>query len=394
MTTAPRPRSALRKFLQSEASSGILLIGAAVIAMMIANSPLSEIYLAGLHKLIGPLTFQSWVNEALMAVFFLLIGLEIKRELYNGQLSSWPRRILPGLAALGGMIVPALIYLGVNLIQPGALKGWAIPAATDIAFALGVLSLLGSRVPVSLKIFLTALAILDDLGAILIIAIFYNAGLDWMARAGAGLVLFMMLVLNRLHVVRLWPYMILAAVLWWFVYKSGIHATIAGVAAAMLIPVKRTPAQPAAERSPLHRLENALEPWVGFLVLPLFAFVNAGVQLGSITPGDVVAPAPLGVALGLFVGKQIGVFAACYAAVRFGLAERPAGASWLQVHGVALLCGVGFTMSLFISLLAFPNDPERIGAVKLGILAGSILSAAVGAGVLYIAGRRGPAVAA
>ncbi len=394
MTTAPRPRSALRKFLQSEASSGILLIGAAVIAMMIANSPLSEIYLAGLHKLIGPLTFQSWVNEALMAVFFLLIGLEIKRELYNGQLSSWPRRILPGLAALGGMIVPALIYLGVNLIQPGALKGWAIPAATDIAFALGVLSLLGSRVPVSLKIFLTALAILDDLGAILIIAIFYNAGLDWMALAGAGLVLFMMLVLNRLHVVRLWPYMILAAVLWWFVYKSGIHATIAGVAAAMLIPVKRTPAQPAAERSPLHRLENALEPWVGFLVLPLFAFVNAGVQLGSITPGDVVAPAPLGVALGLFVGKQIGVFAACYAAVRFGLAERPAGASWLQVHGVALLCGVGFTMSLFISLLAFPNDPERIGAVKLGILAGSILSAAVGAGVLYIAGRRGPAVAA
>lgn len=329
-----------------------------------------------------------------MAVFFLLIGLEIKRELYNGQLSSWPRRILPGLAALGGMIVPALIYLGVNLIQPGALKGWAIPAATDIAFALGVLSLLGSRVPVSLKIFLTALAILDDLGAILIIAIFYNAGLDWMALAGAGLVLFMMLVLNRLHVVRLWPYMILAAVLWWFVYKSGIHATIAGVAAAMLIPVKRTPAQPAAERSPLHRLENALEPWVGFLVLPLFAFVNAGVQLGSITPGDVVAPAPLGVALGLFVGKQIGVFAACYAAVRFGLAERPAGASWLQVHGVALLCGVGFTMSLFISLLAFPNDPERIGAVKLGILAGSILSAAVGAGVLYIAGRRGPAVAA
>ncbi len=388
MTPSPRPRSALRRFLKSEASSGVALIGAMLIAMLAANSPLSETYLRALHTPLGRLTFQSWVNDGLMAVFFLVIGLEIKRELHDGQLASWSRRALPGLAALGGMLVPALLYLGINLVPGGSPKGWGIPAATDIAFALGVLSLLGSKVPVSLKIFLTALAILDDLGAIVIIAIFYNVGLDWMALAGAALVLFMMLVLNRLHVVRLWPYLILAAVLWWFVYRSGIHASLAGVAAAMLIPVKRTPAQPAFERSPLHRLENALAPWVAFGVLPLFAFANAGVSLGAIAWSDVFAPAPLGVALGLFLGKQAGVMAACYGAARFGLAERPHGASWLQVYGVALLCGVGFTMSLFISLLAFPHDPERIGAVKLGILTGSALSAVAGAGVLYFADRR------
>ena len=385
MTPAPRPRSALRRFLKSEASAGLVLIGAALIAMLAANSPLGELYLGGLHSLLGPMTFQGWVNDALMAVFFLLIGLEIKRELHDGQLSSWPRRALPGIAALGGMLVPALLYLGINLVPGGSPRGWGVPAATDIAFALGVLSLLGPRVPVSLKIFLTALAILDDLGAIVIVAIFYNAGLDWLAVAGAALVLFMMLVLNRLHVVRLWPYLVLAVVLWWFVYRSGVHASLAGVLAAMLIPVKRTPAQPELERSPLHRLENALSPWVAFGVLPLFAFANAGVALGAVAWTDIFAPAPLGVALGLFLGKQAGVLVACHAASRYGLAERPQGASWLQVYGVALLCGVGFTMSLFISLLAFPHDPERIGAVKLGILTGSVLSAAAGAGVLYFA---------
>jgi NhaA family Na+:H+ antiporter len=328
---------------------------------------------------------EEWVNDGLMAIFFLLIGLEIKRELYDGQLSTWSRRALPGIAALSGMIVPALFYLAANVLPGGHPRGFGIPTATDIAFALGVLSLLGRRVPVSLKVFLTALAILDDLGAILIIAVFYNTGLQWMALAGAGLVLFMMMVLNRLHVIRLWPYMVLAAVLWWFVFQSGIHPTMAGVAAAMIIPVRRTPTQPSSERSPLHKLENGLQPWVAFGVLPLFAFVNAGVPLGAVGLEQLVSPAPIGVLIGLFFGKQIGVFAACWFAARYGLAERPAGASWLQVYGVALLCGVGFTMSLFIALLAFGTDAE---AVKAGILIASVLSAGAGAGVLYLAHRR------
>ena len=395
MSASDRPRSALRRFLQNEASSGIILAVAAIIALVAANTPISDLYFHLVRLPLGiwrahnmPGVLEDWVNDGLMAVFFLLIGLEIKRELYDGQLATWPRRALPAIAALSGMLVPAAIYLAVNLLPGGNLKGWGVPAATDIAFALGVLTLLGPRVPVSLKVFLTALAILDDLGAILIIALFYNTGLDWLALAGAGLVIFMMMVINRLHVVRVWPYVILAAILWWFVYKSGIHASMAGVAAAAMIPVRRTPTQPQSQRSPLHRLENGLQSWVAFGVLPLFAFVNAGVPLAAIGWEQLAAPAPAGVFLGLLIGKPVGVFGACWLAVRFGLAERPAGASWLQVYGVAVLCGVGFTMSLFIDILAFPNDPGVAEAVKAAILLASALAGAAGASVMWLAARR------
>lgn len=393
MVSTARPRSAFRDFIRSESSAGLVLMGAAVVAMVLANSPLGGAFSSFLHMAtpspaLGALpgSVDHWINDGLMAIFFLLVGLEIKRELVDGHLSTWSRRLLPGMAAIGGMVVPALIYLAINLTSAeGIPRGWAVPAATDIAFALGVLSLLGKRAPVSLKIFLTALAIIDDLGAIVIIALFYSEGLNWLALGGAGLVAAMMLTLNRMQVVRLWPYLLLALVLWWFVYISGIHATVAGVVAALTIPVRRTPAMPEAVDSPLHRLEHALQPWVAFAILPIFGLANAGVRLADLSPGDFIAPAPLGVALGLFLGKQLGVFAACAITVRFRLCDRPAGASWLQVYGVGLLCGIGFTMSLFISLLAFANDPETVGAVKLGVLTGSILSGIVGAGVLYFA---------
>ena len=359
-------------------------MASALLAMIVANTPLGGAYRELTHypiRLLGGMSVEHFVNDGLMAFFFLLVGLEIKREVVDGELSTWSRRALPGLAALGGMVVPGLIYLAINAASPETLRGWAIPAATDIAFALGVLSLLGKRVPVSLKVFLTALAVLDDLGAITIIALFYSSGLDYMALAGAGLTLFIMVVINRLHVIRLWPYLLLTAALWWFMYQSGIHATLAGVAAALTIPVKRTPAQPDAVDSPLHILEHRLHRWVPFLVLPIFGFVNAGVSLDGLGVGDFLGAAPLGVAAGLFFGKQIGVVGACVLAAKLGLAERPAGATWLQVYGVALLCGIGFTMSLFIALLAFPNHPHLIDSVKLGVLCGSLLSALGGAAV-------------
>ena len=386
-----RAPTAIRAFIRSESTGGLVLMAAAAIAMIVANTPLADAYAEAVHLPIGRLTVEEWVNDGLMAIFFLLVGLEIKREVVDGELATWSRRMLPGVAALGGMIVPALIYLSLNAASPDTLRGWAVPAATDIAFALGVLSLLGRRVPVSLKVFLTALAILDDLGAILIIAVFYAGGLDWMALGGAALMAFMMMVLNRLHVMRLFPYLVLAAGLWWFMLHSGLHATLAGVIAAMAIPVKRTPAAPEARNSPLHILEHGLQPFVAFLILPIFGLVNAGVPLANLDGGALLGPAPLGVMLGLFAGKQVGVFASCWLVARLGWAERPSGASWLQVYGVAILCGVGFTMSLFIALLAFPNHPELINAVKLGVLVGSVVSALVGAGVLWLAARKAKA---
>jgi NhaA family Na+:H+ antiporter len=378
-----RPPSALREFFRNEASGGLVLITAAALALLVANTPLSGLYFGALHAPLGGMDVHHWVNDGLMALFFLLVGLEIKREWVDGELSSWRRRVLPGVGALGGMAVPALIYVVIQQGDPATLRGWAIPAATDIAFALGILSLLGRRVPVSLKIFLTALAILDDLGAVLIIALFYTASLEAWALAGAAVALAGLIAMNRLKVTALTPYLIVGLALWWLVLQSGVHATLAGVALALTIPIRPSPAAPDDATSPLHRLEHGLIPWVAFLVLPVFGFANAGVSFAGMGLGDLLAPIPLGVAAGLFLGKQIGIFGFVWLAVRLGIAERPAKASWAQIYGVALLCGIGFTMSLFIGLLAFA-DPALQDATKLGVLAGSGLSAALGYLVLRI----------
>jgi Na+:H+ antiporter, NhaA family len=320
----------------------------------------------------------------LMAVFFLLVGLEIKREMLDGQLSTWPRRALPGIGALGGMIVPALIYLAFNVGSDGHPRGWAIPAATDIAFALGVLSLLGPRVPISLKVFLTALAILDDLGAVLIIAVFYTSDLNLYALGGAIFVIGLLRGLNRAGFADLKPYLLLGAILWFLVLMSGIHATIAGVAFALTIPLRASPGKPEDQASLLHRLEHSLQPWVAFLIVPIFGFANAGVSFAGMSLASLLSPVPLGVALGLFVGKQVGVFTFSWAAIKLGLADLPANATWMQFYGVALLCGIGFTMSLFIGLLAFPTSADLQDATKLGVLLGSALSALVGAALLRV----------
>jgi NhaA family Na+:H+ antiporter len=385
---AARPRSAMRNFLRGEAASGLALMAAAAAGLVAANSPLADTYFGALGAHIGPLSLLHWINDGLMAIFFLVVGLEVKRELIDGQLSTWPRRILPGLAALGGMAVPALVFAVLVQGTPGALRGWATPAATDIAFTLGVLALLGRRAPISLKVFVTALAIIDDLGAVAIIAVFYTADLSapWLAAAGA--VLAGLLAMNRLRVRALWPYLLGAALLWVCVLLSGVHATLAGVAAAFAVPLDRSKAAPDVQGSPLHRLEHYLHPWSAFVVVPVFGLANAGVSLTSLPAGALVAPVTLGVALGLFLGKQVGVFASAWAAVRLGWAERPEGASWGQVYGAALLCGIGFTMSLFIGLLAFPDAPSLQTEVKLGVLVGSLASALAGAAVLAAANRR------
>jgi NhaA family Na+:H+ antiporter len=370
-------RSILREFLRQEASGGIVLMSCAVIALIIANSPLADAYFDALHLHFAGLSVQHWINDALMALFFLLVGLEIKREFLDGELATWSRRALPGIAAAGGMAVPALIYVAINSGSPETLRGWAIPAATDIAFALGVLSLLGSRAPVSLKIFLTALAILDDLGAVLIIAFFYTADLSLMYLGLAAATLAVLFALNRFRVRHLAPYLILGVVLWYFVLQSGVHATLAGVALALTIPLRPSPAAPESKDSPLHILEHSLSPWVAFLIVPIFGFANAGVSLAGFTPAALLDPVPLGVAAGLFVGKQLGVFGFAWAAIRLGLADLPAHATWRQFYGVAVLCGIGFTMSLFIGLLAF-TDAHLQDETKIGVLLGSLLSAMVG----------------
>ncbi|QCI66718.1 Na+/H+ antiporter NhaA [Phreatobacter stygius] len=380
-----RPISALRAFIASEASGGIVLMVAAAVAMVMANSAAAPIYFAVLKTYIGPLSVLHWINDGLMALFFLLVGLEIKREFVDGQLSTWPRRVLPGIAAAGGMVAPAVIYLALNVGTPPTLRGWAIPTATDIAFALGVLALIGSRVPVSLKIFLTALAIIDDLGAIAIIAAFYTADLSLAWFAAALAVLVVLAGLNRMGVERLPVYLVLGAALWFFLLKSGIHATLAGVALALTIPLRTSPGRPDDPHSPLHILEHALHPWVAYLIVPVFGFANAGVSLSGINVAALVAPVPLGIAAGLFLGKQIGVFLTTWIAVKLDWADCPENASWPQVYGVSLLCGIGFTMSLFIGLLAFPTSELLQNEVKIGVLMGSLLSALVGTLVLLVA---------
>ena len=392
-----RPRSALRAFLRSEASGGIVLMAAAALALIVANSPLAEAYRHLLHletgpalsPKLGPMTVHLWINDGLMAVFFLLVGLEIKREFVDGRLSTWDRRRLPVIAAAVGMAVPALIYLAFTREADGLSRGWAIPAATDIAFAIGVLALLGSRAPTSLKLFLTTVAIADDLGAVAIIALAYTASLDTLALGAAAAILFVLYAMGKSGVRRLSPYLIGTGLLWYAMLLSGVHATVAGVLAAAAIPIVATPGAPDAAESPLHRLEHGLSRWVAFLIVPLFGFANAGVSLEGVDLERLLAPLPLGIAAGLFLGKQLGIFGAVWLTVRFGLAAGLRGATWLQIWGVAMLCGIGFTMSLFIGALAFPADPDRVEEAKLGILTGSFLSALGGYAVLRLAPRHG-----
>lgn len=378
--------SALRRFLAGQSSSGLVLMGMAVLALAIANSSFGPGYQALLGTYIGPLSVGHWINDGLMAVFFLLVGLEIKREVLDGQLSTWSRRALPGIAAAGGMAVPALVFLAFN---PGpTAQGWAIPAATDIAFALGVISLLGKRVPPSLRIFLTALAIIDDLGAVVIIALFYTAGLSLPDLVGAGLVVAVLVTMNRLGVRSLTPYLLLGLLLWALVLRSGVHATLAGVILAFTIPLQGSPGRPDDEASsPLHRLEHALHLPVGFIVVPIFALANAGVSIVGLPAEAFTAPVTLGVGLGLLVGKLAGVLGFSLLAIRLGLADMPSHASRLQLAGTALLCGIGFTMSLFITLLAFPGDALLQAEAKIGVLGGSLVAGLLGYALLRVAPR-------
>ena len=384
-------------FLHHEAAGSGLLLGAAILALILANSPLSGLYSAFLDTpvtiRVGNLLLDKplllWINDGLMAIFFFLVGLEIKRELLTGELSTLKQAALPLVAAIGGMIVPAMIYYAVNSNDPAVLAGWAIPTATDIAFAVGVLALLSTRIPPALKVFLLALAIIDDLGAIIIIAIFYTADLSAMALAAASVGLMVLALLNRKGVYSVAPYAIAGIFVWVCVLKSGVHATLAGVATAFAIPLAPARGPAGAAPSLAGQLEEGLHPWVAFGVLPLFAFANAGVSLSGVTLGQIASGVPLGITLGLAIGKPLGVLSASFLAIKMGLADKPAGTGWGHLFGAGLLAGVGFTMSLFIGMLAFP-DAGRAADIRLGVLCGSILSAL--AGYLWLAhhGRNAP----
>ena len=384
------PAERLRAFIASESVGGIILIVAAALALAIANSPLLPDY----QKLLStPVAFSAgslvaidkplllWINDGLMALFFFLIGLEVKREIVTGQLRSWKQASLPIIAAIGGMAIPAIVFVALNLGSPENLRGWAIPAATDIAFALGLLALLGSRVPVALKALLLAIAIIDDIGAIAIIAIFYTENMNLAALALALVPAVAMLLLNRAGVARTIPYFLFAALLWICVLKSGVHATLAGVVTALFVPIA------TGDERPLERLEHALHPWVAFLILPIFAFANAGVSFAGAGLDALLAPLSLGIAAGLVIGKQLGIFGACWLAVKAGWARLPEGVGFRHVYGLSCLAGIGFTMSLFIGNLAFV-DPQQIAAVKFGVLGGSLVSAITGIVVLRFASPR------
>ena len=384
------PAERLRAFIASESAGGIILIVAAALALAIANSPLLPDY----QKLLStPVAFSAgslvaidkplllWINDGLMALFFFLIGLEVKREIVTGQLRSWKQASLPIIAAIGGMAIPAIVFVALNLGSPENLRGWAIPAATDVAFALGLLALLGSRVPVALKALLLAIAIIDDIGAIAIIAIFYTENMNLAALALALIPAAAMLLLNRAGVARTIPYFLFAALLWICVLKSGVHATLAGVVTALFVPIA------TGEERPLERLEHALHPWAAFLILPIFAFANAGVSFAGAGLDALLAPLSLGIAGGLVIGKQLGIFGACWLAVKAGWARLPEGVGFRHVYGLSCLAGIGFTMSLFIGNLAFV-DPQQIAAVKFGVLGGSLVSAITGIVVLRFASPR------
>ena len=383
--------SAIERFLSWEAAGGLTLIAAAAAAIVWANSPLAELYSAilkapaavqlGSFQIAKPMLL--WINDGLMAVFFLLVGLEIKRELLEGELAQPGAIALPAIAAVSAMAAPAAIYLAFN--HAGSdLVGWAIPTATDIAFAVGILALLGTRAPSSLKLFLLALAIIDDLGAIIIIALFYTADLSTGSLALAGAAILLLIALNLAGCAHVAAYVLVGVFLWICVLKSGVHATLAGVALGFAVPLRGAR---EGQEAPLHRLEHSLHPWVAFGILPVFALANSGIPLAGISPASLLLPVPLGIALGLFVGKQLGASVATWLSVRLGLGTLPAGASWLQMYGVCVLAGVGFTMSLFIGTLAFA-DEGQLAAVRLGVLTGSLLSAVLGYIVLYVAGAR------
>ncbi|MBN8264421.1 MAG: Na+/H+ antiporter NhaA [Xanthomonadales bacterium] len=390
-THAPLPQRALRAlqhFLQWESSGGILLIGAALVALLFANSPLEEAYdgfrelpvavqVGGL-KIAKPLLL--WINDGLMAIFFLLVALELKREALSGQLSSLSQVALPVACALAGVAVPAAIFAWINRGDAVAMQGWAVPAATDIAFALGILSLLGSRVPVAMKLLLSTIAVIDDLAAIIIIALFYTSDLSMVALAWAGAAIAVMVVLNRRGVQALTPYLLLGTVVWVAVLKSGVHATLAGVVTGLLIPHvdRKDGIDDETQHSPLEHLEHALHPWVAYLILPVFAFANAGLALGDFALGDVLAPVPLGVALGLALGKPVGVVGAALLARATGLAKFPEGMDGKAMVGLGLLCGIGFTMSLFIASLAYADDGDMFPSAVLGVLCASLVAAVAG----------------
>jgi NhaA family Na+:H+ antiporter len=378
-------------FFQLEAASGLVLLITAVIALIISNSSFSELYFSSLKKYIFiginsyglKLSVLHWINDALMAIFFFFVTLEIKREFIQGELSNLKKALLPIIGAVGGMVIPALVYVVINFGNTETLNGWAIPSATDIAFSLGILSLLGSRVPISLKIFLTALAIIDDLGAILIIAFFYSGDLSVNYLSLILISFIFLLILNKFGIKKFMPYLIIGTLMWFFTYKSGIHATIAGVLLASTIPhrVKEK------DFSLLIKLEHAISPYVAFMIMPIFAFANAGVSLVGLSLSSLLLPVPLGILLGLFVGKQVGVMIFSFVAVKTGVAQMPHKSSWLNLYGVSVLTGIGFTMSLFVGNLAFAENIQYIDGVKIGVLAGSLLSTLFGYFILLFSSK-------
>jgi NhaA family Na+:H+ antiporter len=379
-------------FFKLEAASGLVLLIAAIIALVISNSNFSELYFSTLEQylFIGindfglKLSVHHWINDLLMAIFFFFVTLEIKREFIQGELSNLKKALLPIIGAVGGMVIPALVYIVINFGNSETLNGWAIPSATDIAFSLGILSLLGSRVPISLKIFLTALAIIDDLGAILIIAFFYSGDLSISYLSLILISYILLLVLNKFGVKKFLPYLLIGAFMWVFTYKSGIHATIAGVLLASTIPHRVKD----KDFSLLIKLEHAISPYVAFIIMPIFAFANAGVSLEGLSLSSLLQPVPLGILLGLFVGKQVGVMIFSFIAVKTGTAQMPDNSSWLSLYGVSVLTGIGFTMSLFVGNLAFAENIKYIDGVKIGVLAGSLLSTLFGYFILLFSTKK------
>ncbi len=375
-----RVSAALKDFLKQESAGGIVLMAAAALALIIANSPLAPFYFdtlaTKLNVSFGAFAIDKslilWINDGLMAIFFFLIGLEVKREIVDGQLSSWNKASLPLAAAIGGMALPALVFVAFNWNSPDTIGGWAIPAATDIAFALGILSLLGPRVPVAMKALLLAIAVIDDIGAITVIALFYTSEVKVDMLLAGGAMLALLFLVNRYRASTAIPYVLLTVIMWVFVLKSGVHATLAGVTAAMMVPMTARDGTPLLEN-----MEHGLHKWIAFVVIPIFGFANAGVRLIGISPADLLAPLPLGIALGLLIGKQIGIVGFAWIAVKSGFASLPEGVGWRKIHGLSLLAAIGFTMSLFIGNLAFA-DPAQVDAVKIGVLAGSLVAALSG----------------